>query len=471
MNRREFLASAGQASAGAAALALPRVAGGQAALRKPNIIFIMADDLGYANLGCCGAEHILTPHIDQLAAEGIRFTDCYAGSAVCAPSRSVLMTGQHAGHTRVRGNASGIGKGRVPLETEDVTVAEVLKQAGYTTGIVGKWGLGEPGTTGVPDKQGFDYWFGYLNQARAHQYYTDYLWRNEAKVSIKENEGGKQVVYSHDLMTEEALAFVRRSKDKPFFLYLPYTIPHQKLQVPDLGPYKDKAWPEKTKIMPAMVTRMDRDVGRLMALLKELGIDDDTVVFFTSDNGGAFTGKFFGGSWGMFKSNGVLRGGKGSLYEGGIRVPMIVRWPGKVKAGTVSDHPWAFWDFLPTAGALAGAQPPDSIDGISMVPAILDQADAPRHELMYWEYRTNRFQQAVRMGDWKAIRFGTKERMRLHNLKSDPTESKDVAKEHPEVVAKIEAHMATARTESYHWPAMEHPQPRKKRPRKRRAAK
>ena len=455
MDRRQFLGAVG------AAAALPRATLGQGG-RKPNIIWIMADDLGVYDVGCYGQKQILTPTIDRLAAEGVKFTQCYAGSTVCAPSRSVLMQGRHSGHSTVRGNAAAVGgrppQGRIPLNPDDVTVAEVLKTAGYTTGIVGKWGLGEPGTEGIPNKQGFDFWFGYLNQRHAHTYYTDYLWRNTDKVILKGNLDGKRTEYSHDLMTEEALGFVRRAKAKPFFLYLAYTIPHAKFHVPSLEPYADKPWPQQARAYAAMVTRMDRDIGRLLALLKELGLDRDTIVFFTSDNGGYPDGD----ARKMFNPQGPLRGNKGNLYEGGLRVPMLVRWPGRIKAGRVSDQMWAFWDFLPTAAELAGVEPPKGIDGISMLPAILGKTQSQSHEFLYWEFRTRGFSQAVRWGDWKGIRGGTEEPLALYNLKSDLGEKHDVAKAHPDVVARIEGFMARSRTPSKHWPSL----PKRRAPRK-----
>jgi len=446
MNRREFLGSAG-----AAALAWSATARAQAA-RKPNIIWIMADDLGVYDVGCYGQKLIGTPCVDRLAAQGTRFTQCYAGSTVCAPSRSVLMTGQHTGHTRVRGNFAikgGVGpQRRLPLRDKDVTVAEVLKKAGYATAIVGKWGLGEPDTPGIPNRQGFDFWFGYLNQRRAHSYYPDYLWRNTEKVAI--NPGGTRTDYSHDLMTKEALDFVRRAKDRPFYLYWTTTIPHAKFEVPSLDPYADKPWPAQAKAYAAMVTRLDSDVGRLMALLEELGLDDNTIVFFCSDNGGYPNGA----ARKMFEPQGPLRGAKGNLYEGGLRVPMIVRWPGKVPAGRVSDQAWAFWDFLPTACDLAGAEPPPGIDGISMLPALLGRKQERQHECLYWEYRTRSFAQAVRWGTWKGIRTGTEESVELYDLEADLGEKANVAAEHPDVVKRIEAFMAAAHTETEHWPSL-----------------
>jgi len=454
MNRRQFFRAAG-----AAALAAASCAGPAAAQRRkaPNIIYIMADDLGQYDLGCCGGRHILTPHIDRLATEGVRFTQCYAGSTVCAPSRSVLMTGLHTGHTTVRGNSAAVGgpkpQGRIPLNADDVTVAEVLKRAGYTTGIVGKWGLGEPDTAGIPNRQGFDFWFGYLNQRHAHDYWTDYLWRNTEKVPYPGNSDKTRHSYSHDRMAEESLGFVRRAADagRPFFLYAAWTIPHGKLHPPDVEPYTDKPWSDAEKKYAAMVTRMDRDVGRLMALLNERGLDSNTIVFFCSDNGwtSAYTGKDS-----AFASGGALRGAKGNLYEGGIRVPMIARWPGRIQPGATSDQVWAFWDILPTLADLAGARPPEAIDGISMLPAILGKNQEQQHEYLYWEFRTGGFQQAVRWGNWKGIRHGTKKPLELYDLANDLAEKHNVAGEHPDVVKRIEAYMTRARTPSKHWPAL-----------------
>jgi arylsulfatase A-like enzyme len=429
--------------------------------RRPNIIFILADDLGYGDLGCYGQKQIQTPNLDRLAAEGIRFSQCYAGSTVCAPSRCALMTGLHTGHCQVRGNAL------VPLRPEDVTVAEVLKTAGYRTGIVGKWGLGEPDSTGIPNRQGFDYWFGYLNQRHAHNYYPDYLWRNHEKVAFPGNvvEKGvatKRAVYSHDLFTEEALKFIEQERDKPFFLYLAYTIPHanneagkQGMEVPSDAPYSDKPWPQQQKNHAAMITRMDADIGKLVKRLGELKLDDQTIVFFSSDNGphreGGGDPQFFGGS-------GPLRGIKRDLYEGGIRVPMIVRAPGRIKAGQVSDQVWAFWDFLPTAAELAGAKGPEAIDGISMAPALVGEKEAGRvqkqHDFLYWEFHEGGFSQAVRMGDWKLVRrpYAKDPAPELYNLKNDLGETKNVAAENKDVVVRIEASLKNARTDSTNWP-------------------
>jgi arylsulfatase A-like enzyme len=429
---------------------------------RPNIIFIQADDLGYGDLSCYGQRKFKTPNIDRLAAGGLRFTQYYAGSTVCAPSRSALMTGQHTGHTRIRGNA------RYPLLPEDVTVAEVLKAtpgAGYKTALIGKWGLGEAGTTGVPNRQGFDYFFGYLNQRHAHNYYPTFLWRNEERVKLRnvvpdEDEEGSgnstnRVDYTHDLMADEALKFLERNSGGPFFLYLAFTIPHANneaknkgMEVPDLGEFASEDWPDQEKAKAAMITRMDRDVGRLMASLKKLGIDDNTLVFFTSDNGPHREG---GADPDFFDSNGPLRGIKRDLYEGGIRVPMIARWPKRIKAGAKSDQVWAHWDLLPTVAEIAGVKPPANIDGISMLNAILGRRQR-NHEFLYWEFHERGFSQAARMGDWKAVRKSQGSPLELYDLKNDLGEQNDVAVKHPEVVKKIEDYLKTARTESELWP-------------------
>jgi arylsulfatase A-like enzyme len=360
------------------------------------------------------------------------------------------MTGQHTGHTRVRENKcnkGGVpdeltgGRGRLPLKDEDVTIAEVLKQAGYVTGMTGKWGLGEAGTSGEPNKQGFDEWFGYLNQNHAVFYYTEYLWRNGQKVPLEGNKDGKKQQYTHDLFTGFAMDFIRRHKDKPFFLYIPYTIPHFNLEVPGVEPYGDKPWPEKQKIFSAMITRMDRDVGRILKLSKELGIDDDTIVFFCSDNGAANG------------SSGPLKGGKGGLNEGGIRTPMVVRRPGKVPAGRVSDAQWYFADVMPTLAELAGVKPPDNIDGVSVVPSLLGKKQKElRERFMYWEQPPPKMIQAVRWMDWKIWRRGPGKPLELYNLADDIREEHNVAEQHPDVVAVFENYLKTARTESANWP-------------------
>ncbi len=379
---------------------------------RPNIVWIMADDLGYGDVGCYGQKVIRTPNIDRLAAAGVRFTHCYAGSTVCAPSRCTLMTGRHTGHARVRSNSL------VPLAAEDVTVAEVLKSAGYATGMFGKWGLGEPDTTGIPNRQGFDEWFGYLNQHHAHNYYPDYLWKNEQKVPlenvVKDNVATTRAAYSADLITREALDFLDRHAQRRFFLYLPFTLPHANneagkagMEVPSDAPYTAEPWPQPQKNHAAMITYLDAQVGKVLAKLAELKLADDTIVFFTSDNGPHREG---GADPEFFHSSGPLRGFKRALYEGGIRVPMIVRWPGKITPRSVSSQVWAFWDALPTLAELAGAAPPAGLDGISMVPALLGERSAGRaqqdHEYLYWEFSEKGFAQAVPIGDWKAVRPG-----------------------------------------------------------------
>jgi len=420
--------------------------------RRPNIIFILADDLGYGDLGCYGQQVIQTPSLDRMAREGIRFTDAYAGSTVCAPSRCTLMTGLHTGHCLIRGNA------HVPLRPQDITVAEVLKQAGYVTGIIGKWGLGEAGSTGIPNRQGFDEWFGYLSQLRAHNYFPEYLWRNEQKVYLRGNTGGARVQYSHDLFTAEALDFVRRHRRDTFFLYLAYTIPHADneygrktgngMDVLTDYPYSDRPWPQTEKNFAAMVTRMDDHIGQLLRLLAELGLDENTVVFFTSDNGPHREG---GHNPAFFHDSGPLRGIKRDLYEGGIRVPAIVRWPGVIKPDTVSDFPWAFWDFLPTAAELAGTSAPEGLDGLSLVPTLLGRQQQ-RHDYLYWEFHERGFGQAIRRGRWKAVRRRLELPVELYDLKTDLGEKHDVAADHPELVAEAEELFGEARTESKYWP-------------------
>ena len=403
---------------------------GTAATSKPNIIFILADDLGYGDVGCYGQKKVKTPNIDKLAEQGTRFTQCYAGSTVCAPSRCVLMTGLHTGHSRIRGNGGGLS-----LLPEDISVPKALKSSGYTTALIGKWGLGNEKSPGEPVKQGFDYSYGYLNQTHAHDYYTDHLVRNGERVEKSKKD------YSHDLFAQEALDFVKTNTTKPFFLYLAFTIPHSRIDPPSEDPYARENWPAEQRKRAAMVTRMDKDVGRLMSELNELGLDENTIVFFTSDNGPAkegFNPEFF-------DCNGPLRGIKRDLYDGGIREPMIVRWPGKVKAGATSDQVWAFWDFLPTAAELAGAKVPKNIDGESMLPALLGKKKI-EHQPLYWEFYEHGFQQAVRMGDWKAVRLAPDKPLELYNIASDVGETKDVAAQNPKVVEKIEKFLKTART-------------------------
>jgi arylsulfatase A-like enzyme len=407
--------------------------------RRPNVVFILADDLGYGDLGCFGQKRIKTPHLDTLAAQGLRFTQAYAGSTVCAPSRCALMTGKHTGHSVIRGNRELQPEGQEPLPAGTLTVAHLFKAAGYVTGLVGKWGLGGPGSSGEPHRMGFDHFFGYLCQRKAHEYYPPSLWRDTQRVALD----GK--TYSHDLMTAEALAFVRRHGDRPFFLYLAYTIPHRKYEVPSTEPYANEPWPPPMKNLAAMITRMDRDVGRLLPLLRELGLGDNTLVLFASDNGAGHAPAFF-------QSCGPLRGKKRDLYEGGVRTPAIASWPGTIKAGTVSEHVWAFWDFLPTAAELLGARAPGDSDGISFLPTLRGVPGQRQHRFLYWEFHERGFEQAVRMGDWKAVRHGLGHPLELYDLRTDVGERRDVAVRHPAVVRQIEGFLAAARTDSTLWP-------------------
>lgn len=435
----------------------------QEATRPPSVIFILADDLGYADLGSYGQTLIRTPNLDRLAAEGIRFTNAYSGSTICAPSRSVLMTGQHTGHTTVRGNFGEPGQGgvpdpfaggqlRVPLRAEDVTLATVLRRAGYVTGLAGKWGLGEAGTTGVPWLHGFDEFFGYLNQRHAHSYYPEFLWHGDRQVALP-NAPGAPRIYSHDLITSYGLHFIREHADTTFFLFMAYTIPHSDMDVPELGPYAAEAWPEHAKTYAAMVHRLDVDVGRILALLDELGIAERTLVFFSSDNGPHDAD---GNDPYFFDSNGPFRGIKRDLYEGGIRVPMIARWRGTIPAGVVSDLPWYFADVLPTLAELAGADLPDGVDGVSIAPTLLGREQDLSDRFLYWEYHEGGFQQAARRGKWKVVRRAPGAPLELYDLEADAGETTDLAARHPEVVALFEEYLRTARTPSPNWPvAME----------------
>jgi uncharacterized sulfatase len=448
---------------------------------RPNIVLVLADDLGYGDLGCYGQAVIQTPRLDRMAAEGMRFTDFYAGSTVCAPSRSVLMTGQHTGHTHVRGNAGGRDMSRQSLRDEDVTVAEVLQQSGYQTALCGKWGLGDDapgGRSGLPNRQGFDSFYGYLNQVHAHNYYPEFLWRDETRSPLR-NEvqrversyggfvGGwatRKVDYSHDLVTAEALAFVERAAadpERPFFLFLSLTIPHANneatrgtgngQEVPDFGPYADEPWSEPDKGQAAMITRMDADVGRILDALDELGIAEQTLVIFSSDNGPHDEG---GHDTGRFDPAGPLRGMKRDLYEGGIRVPFIVRWPGTIPAGTTSDLIGYSGDLMATAAELAGADCPPDTDSISLVPTLTGRPQRQaRHDYLYWEFHERGGKQAVRQGRWKAVRAPWSEdaKTELYDLERDLGESDDVAAEHPELVERMERLMTEAHTAHPGW--------------------
>ncbi|MEM9480220.1 MAG: arylsulfatase [Verrucomicrobiota bacterium] len=419
---------------------------------KPNIIFIMADDLGYGDLGCYGQEFIQTPNINSLASEGIHFTQAYAGSSVCAPSRCVLMTGRHNGRGAARDN---IPHYPTYLQEEDITIAEVLKGAGYRCGGIGKWSLGDPGTVGRPTNQGFDDWFGYLNQDHAHYYYTNYLNDGEGRYEMPGNMETKEH-YSHHLMTERALEFIEESKAVPFFLYAAYTLPHFSSKsedetlfaIPSDKPYSDRPWTQSEKNYAAMITGLDRDVGRIVELVEKLGLKEKTLIIFTSDNG------HFGKAPKKFESSGGLRGAKSNLYEGGLRVPFIARWPGVIPAGQKNEEVIAFQDMLPTFAELAGARVPDEVDGISVVEALKAQPLGKVRDYLYWDYGhcRSRYDQAVRFGDWKGLRLGQDSDLELYDLRSDVAEERNVAKSHPDVVAKIEKIMRDAVTPSDRYP-------------------
>ncbi len=439
------------------------------AASKPNLIFILADDLGYGDLGCFGQQKIQTPHLDKMAAEGMKLTSFYAGSTVCAPSRCVLMTGMDTGHCFVRGN------GKFNLRPDDFTVAELLKKQGYDTALIGKWGLGHEDSTGVPVRQGFDYSFGYLDQGHAHNFYPEFLIRNEERVQLRnvlyrqgrsyETRGAgwaqKKVDYSHDLFAQEALDWIKGHAGSPFFLYLALTVPHANnegtrgtgngQEVPDYGIYSDLDWTDPNKGQAAMITRMDRDVGRLLDLLKELKIDRDTLVIFTSDNGHHKEG---GNDPEFFDANGPLRGMKRDLYEGGIRVPTIARWPGKIQPGSESDHVGYFGDLMATAAEMSGAKVPEGLQSVSLLPLLSGQASKQKeHEYLYWEFHERGYQQAIRKGRWKAIRDNNDPtRVELYDLSKDLGEQNDLAARSPDVVKAMNKLFDRHRTTSDLFP-------------------
>ena len=408
--------------------------------KKPNIIYIVSDDLGYGDLGSYGQMQVRTPRLDQMAKEGLRFTDHYAGHTVCRPSRLVFLTGYHTGHTAIAGNNNHV------LPKGSITVNSLLQKAGYKTGGIGKWALGDVGSSGHPNQQGFDFFYGWLDQGAAHDYYPEVLYRNDTAERLagnvnsgNKNVSSKKVTYAHTRCTEEALAFIGRNRQVPFYLNLTWTIPHTNneagrwekdgQEVPDYGIYKDKDWPNPEKGFAAMVTLMDHDTGLILDLLKQLGLEKNTLVVFTSDNGPHQEG---GHKVETFDSNGRLKGHKRSLHDGGIRVPMIAWWPGTVKPG-VSNHISAFWDWLPTACELAGVAPPEGIDGISFAPTLLGEtAKQQQHEYLFW--RWSRFR-ALRMGKWKGV--ATDKQLALYDLDADIGEEKDLAAENPELAARM----------------------------------
>ena len=438
----------------------------------PNLIYILADDLGYGDLGRYGQRLISTPNLDRLAAEGMVFTQHYAGSTVCAPSRASLMAGLHTGHTVIRGNREVQPEGQHPIPDSRITVAERLRELGYRTAAIGKWGLGAPGTEGVPSRQGFDYFFGYNGQRQAHSYYPAHLWRNEERVDLDGNRAGARGIYSHDLLVEEVLQFVREAADAPFFLYAPFTIPHAGLDVPEdsMAPYLGKfsetpseqqgryiSQPTPRAAFAGMVSRLDRDVGRVIDLVDDLGLKERTLIIFSSDNGPHQEG---GADPDFFGSRGGFRGFKRDLYEGGIRVPMIARWPGIVEPGSETNHLSAFWDVAPTFLELAGAPSGPNLDGLSFVPTLRGDLQEA-HDYLYWEFHPSYYhdqvwKQAIRMGDWKGVRLTglepSENSIELYDLAKDPAELTNVAIEHPEVMSHLVQLMQQAHEPSELFP-------------------
>ena len=444
------------------------------AAEKPNIIFILSDDVAQGDLGCYGQKLIQTPNLDRMATEGTRYTQAYCGSSICAPSRTSLMTGLHPGHSPVRGNyeikaKSAFGAGQLPLPESTVTVAQILKAAGYVTACTGKWGMGQFDTTGSPLKKGFDHFYGYNGQIQAHEYFPPELYLNDQRIELPENKNGAKKIYAPDLILKDTLDWVRAHKDGPFFLYDATTLPHFRYEINDLGEYANReGWTPQQKTYAAMVTRLDRDVGAIFALLKELKIDTKTLVIFAGDNGSALEpntpiGKLFDQSMG-----GKLRDAKGSMYEGGLRQAGIARWPGVIPAGRVSEEPWAFWDFLPTAAEIADAKIPASChpDGLSLV-SFLKGGPAPKRDYFYWELHAGEpltAMQAVRFGDWKAVKNRPNAPVELYNLREGSDEKTNLAASHPDLVEKASKLMRQAHVDDPNWP-MQHP-PKAKQPEK-----
>lgn len=440
---------------------------------KPNIIYILADDLGYGDLSCYGQKHFKTPNIDKLAENGIKFTQHYSGSTVCAPSRSCLMTGQHTGHTPIRGNQEWKPEGQWPMPQKSVTIAEMLKEKGYATGAFGKWGLGYPGSEGDPNNQGFDVFYGYNCQRIGHNYYPWHLWHNQEKVMLKGNEGNNEKEYAPDLIHNQAIKFMVDNKDKPFFLYYPSIIPHAELKVPEklLAKHRGKYEPEKKyrgcdsgphykvggygsqkechATFAAMIDLLDQQVGEIVAKVKELGIEKNTLIIFTSDNGPHLEG---GADPDYFDSNGVLKGYKRDLYEGGVRVPMIASWPQHIKKGSESDHISAFWDIYPTVADMLNIKTNKSIDGISILPTLTGKKRQKNHKYLYWEFNRLGGRSAVRMGKWKFVSYNTskpqKQTFELYNLDVDPGEKNNVYDKYPKIIKKINKIVKKSRTNS-----------------------
>ena len=430
LTRRQWLAST-------AAVAMA-----QTAARKPNVILIVADDLGYGDLGCYGQTKIRTPNLDRLAAEGLRFTQAYAGSTVCAPSRCALMTGLHTGHATVRGNKDP----HVPLGPNEVTMADIFKRAGYRTGAFGKWGLGTmPDLHALPTRKGFDSFYGYLHQVHAHTYFPDMLWADERETFLPQNFGGAKKRYSHDLIAERALKFIDDNKDRPFFLYAPFTLPHGRFEAPDTSPYTDASWPQPARFLASMISRLDATVGQIVERVQQHDLQRDTLILFTSDNGPVKLGAD------NFDSSGPLRGIKRDMYEGGIRVPFLARWTGRIKPGT-SNQVFASWDLLPTFAELIGQAAPKGLDGISVLPALMGTGPSPspdRH--LYWEFHERGFQQAVRWRDWKAVRDGLQGPVEIYDLATDPSEKNNLAAKEPEIAQRMTKLLDTSRTNPELW--------------------
>lgn len=448
---------------------------------RPNIILVLADDLGYGELGCFGQTLIPTPHLDTMAAEGLRLTHFYAGAPVCAPSRSVLMTGLHTGHTRVRGNAGPTNPAAQMLRKSDLTVAEALKSAGYTTALVGKWGLANEGEEGVPTKKGFDHFFGYLNQTHAHNPYPPFLLRGEKRVALRNVKhpacpetqwktgagwAGEKRDFAPDLLADEAFKWVEAHHKQPFFLYWSLITPHANneatrgtgngQEVPELGPFADKPWPAPDKAHAATIARLDADMGRLFALLKRLKIDNNTLVLFTSDNGHHREGA---NNPALFGASGPFRGLKRDLYDGGIRVPTIVRWPGQVAPGTQSSHVSSFADLFPTLTTLIEAPLPPKTDGISFLPTLLGKRGQQAHKTLYWEFHEGGFSQAVVLdARWKALRTKRLDApVELYDLTNDPGETRNLAQSTPALVQRAKDLFRTERTDLPEWPITEAP--------------
>lgn len=438
----------------AAALLAAATLASHAAAPRPNLIFILADDLAQGDLGCYGQRLIQTPNLDRMAAEGMRFTQAYCGTSVCAPSRASLLTGLHTGHCPIRANREIQPEGQMPLPAGTMTVAKLLKDAGYATACIGKWGMGMFDTTGSPLKVGFDFFFGYNCQRHAHSYFPTYLYRNDQRFELPGNDGkGVGRTYAQNLIADETLAWVRAHRDQPFFLFYAVTLPHGRHEIDDLGIYADKPWTPLQKTYAAQVTRLDSDIGRLLALLQELNLDHRTLVIVSGDNGSSFApsseiGRLFDQTMG-----GRLRGYKRSLYEGGLRQACIARWPGVVPAGRVCDQPWAFWDFLPTAAELAGARLPKGFktDGLSIV-SLLKGGKAPKRDYFYWELHEAQPVQAIRFGKWKTVKNGPNAPLELYNLETDMAESRNLARAEPRLVARAARLMKQARVDDPNWP-------------------